>query len=476
MSQPEHVLVVGAGLGGLRTVEQLRSAGFQGRISLVGDEQHAPYDRPPLSKQVLTGEWAPERTTLRSVEGLDDLGVRTHLGMRAVALRPGEVELADGASLHADAIVVATGLAARTLPGQPTGVHTLRTLDDALALRAALERASSLLVIGGGFIGAEVASSARTRGLAVTVLEALPVPSARALGEELGALTGRLITEAGVELRTDVRIDGFVTGSAAPDSSGSGGIGCGGDASGAGDTGDTSHADDAGGPNSAGDPSGAGGSDSGAGDSGAGDSGTGDSGAGDGGGQLGVALADGTRVTADVVVLGIGGVPRLGWVDGAPDEGAVPGGLPCGATGRVEGLSGVWAVGDVAAWTDPSRGDRHRHEHWTSAGDQAATVARDILGEPPPPARVPYFWSDQFGLKIQLFGRPEHADTLLPLHGDGLAGGAVRGTVVGLLADGRLVAVAGFGAARFVARYRALLLDGADGAAALELASTLRTR
>ena len=128
--------------------------------------------------------------------------MRTHLGMRAVALRPGEVELADGASLHADAIVVATGLAARTLPGQPTGVHTLRTLDDALALRAALERASSLLVIGGGFIGAEVASSARTRGLAVTVLEALPVPSARALGEELGALTGRLMTEAGVDLRT----------------------------------------------------------------------------------------------------------------------------------------------------------------------------------------------------------------------------------------------------------------------------------
>ena len=275
MSQPEHVLVVGAGLGGLRTVEQLRSAGFQGRISLVGDEPHAPYDRPPLSKQVLTGEWAPERTTLRSVEGLDDLGVRTHLGMRAVALRPGEVELADGASLHADAIVVATGLAARTLPGQPAGVHTLRTLDDALALRAALERASSLLVIGGGFIGAEVASSARTRGLAVTVLEALPVPSARALGEELGALTGRLMTEAGVDLRTDVRIDGFVTGSVAPDGTGDGGAG----------------------------------------------------GAGDGGGQLGVALADGARVTADVVVVGIGGVPRLGWMDGGPHEGATPGGL-----------------------------------------------------------------------------------------------------------------------------------------------------
>jgi 3-phenylpropionate/trans-cinnamate dioxygenase ferredoxin reductase subunit len=418
MSQPEHVLVVGAGLGGLRTVEQLRSAGFQGRISLVGDEPHAPYDRPPLSKQVLTGEWAPERTTLRSEEGLDELGVRTHLGMRAVALRPGEVELADGASLHADAIVVATGLAARTLPGQPAGVHTLRTLDDALALRAALERAGSLLVVGGGFIGAEVASSARTLGLTVTVLEALPVPSARALGEELGALAGRLMTEAGVDLRTDVRIEGFVTKSA----------------------------------------------------DGAGDS------AGDSGGQLGVALADGSRVTADVVVLGIGGVPRLGWMDGAPEAGAVPGGLPCGPTGRVDGLPGVWAVGDVAAWQDPTHGDRHRHEHWTSAGDQAATVARDILGEPPPPPRVPYFWSDQFGLKIQLFGRPEHADTLLPLHGDGLAGGAVRGTVVGMLADGKLAAVAGFGAARFVVRYRALLQNGADAAATLELAGTLSAR
>jgi NADPH-dependent 2,4-dienoyl-CoA reductase/sulfur reductase-like enzyme len=428
MSQPEHVLVVGAGLGGLRTVEQLRTAGFQGRISLVGDEPHAPYDRPPLSKQVLTGEWAPERTTLRSAAGLDELGVRTHLGMRAVALRPGEVELANGASLHADAIVVATGLAARTLPDQPAGVHTLRTLDDALALRSALEGASSLLVVGGGFIGAEVASSARTRGLAVTVLEALPVPSARALGEELGALTGRLMTEAGVDLRTNVRIAGFVGG-----------------------------ADD-----------GRGGHPSGATSGGASSGGTDD--------RIGVALADGARVVADVVVVGIGGVPRLGWMDGGSTASTTAGGLACGPTGRVEGLPGVWAVGDVAAWPDPAHGDRHRHEHWTSASDQAATVARDILGEPPPPARVPYFWSDQFGLKIQLLGRPEHADTLLPLHGDGLAGGAVRGTVVGMLADGRLAAVAGFGAARFVARYRALLQDGADGAAAAELAGTLNAR
>jgi NADPH-dependent 2,4-dienoyl-CoA reductase/sulfur reductase-like enzyme len=182
-------------------------------------------------------------------------------------------------------------------------------------------------------------------------------------------------------------------------------------------------------------------------------------------------------VEADVGVVGIGGVPKLGWMGGSSAGATAGAGLACGPTGRVEGLPGVWAVGDVAAWSDPIHGDRHRHEHWTSAGDQAATVARDILGERPPPPRVPYFWSDQFGLKIQLLGRPEHTDTLLPLHGDGLAGGAVKGTVVGMLtADGRLAAVAGFGAARFVARYRPLLQEGADRAAALELASTLAAR
>ncbi|OJY44147.1 FAD-dependent oxidoreductase [Pseudonocardia sp. 73-21] len=389
MTNPEHVLVVGAGLGGLRTVEQLRATGYEGRISLVGAEEHAPYDRPPLSKQVLTGDWEPERTGLRTVEELENLGVRTHLGLRAVALRPGEVELSDGATLYADAIVVATGLVARRLPDQPASVHTLRTLDDALALRAQLEKIGSLLVVGGGFIGAEVASSARSRGVEVTVLEALPAPSSRALGADLGAVAGRLLTEGGVDLRTNVRITGFVDG--------------------------------------------------------------------------GVALEDGSTVTADAVVVGIGGVPDLDWIEGVDASR----GLLCGPSGRVEGLEGVWAVGDVASW------DGHRSEHWTSAGDQAAVVARDIVGEEAPPATVPYFWSDQFGLKIQLIGRPDGADEVLPLHGTGLDGGPIKGTVAGYLAGGKLVAVAGFGAARLIARYRALVADGADRAAALEFAATL---
>ncbi|HXV93183.1 MAG TPA: FAD-dependent oxidoreductase [Pseudonocardia sp.] len=402
--RPEHVLIVGAGLGGLRTAEQLRAAGFTARISLVGAEPHPPYDRPPLSKQVLTGEWEPERVVLRDAEALADLGVRAHLGLPAVALHPGAVEIADGATLHGDAIVLATGVVARRLPGQPDGppVYTLRTVDDALALRGALAGARSLLVVGGGFIGAEVASGARAAGLDVTVLEALPVPLSRALGAEVGSLCARLLTEAGVDLRTGTRLERFLDGDGA-----------------------------------------------------------------------GVELAGGERVTADVVLVGVGAEPRLEWLAGSGLGTPDIGGLACDATGRVVGAPGVWAVGDVAAWEDPVRGARYRCEHWTNAGDQAAVVARDILGEPAPPPAVPYFWSDQFGLKIQLIGRPDLADTVVPLHGAGLSGGAVKGTVAGYLAGGRLVAVAGFGAARRVVRYRDLVARGASEAETGALAASL---
>jgi NADPH-dependent 2,4-dienoyl-CoA reductase/sulfur reductase-like enzyme len=403
--QPEHVVIVGAGLGGLRTAQQLRSAGYQGRISLVGAEPHNPYDRPPLSKQLLTGEWEPERAVLAGPDTFEDLGIRAHLGLPAVALLPGdgghELELADGASLRGDAVVIATGLVARTLPDQPARVHTLRTLDDALALRAVLEDIESLLVVGGGFIGAEVASAARGRGVAVTVLEALPVPSAHALGPQLGALAGRLLTEGGVELHTGATTTGFADVPAG----------------------------------------------------------------------VGVELTGGGRVVADAAVVGIGGVPRLEWLDGTGVDATR--GLHCGPSGRVHGLDAVWAVGDVAAWDDPANGDRHRHEHWTSATDQAAVVARDILDVAPPPAVVPYFWSDQFGLKIQVLGRPELADGLVPLHGNGLDGGPVRGTVAAYTAGERVVGVAGFGAARLVARYRPLVAANAPVAEARATAEAL---
>nr|WP_257101744.1 NAD(P)/FAD-dependent oxidoreductase [Streptomyces sp. alain-838] len=199
--QPEHVVVVGAGLGGLRTVEQLRSRGYPGRITLIGAEEHPPYDRPPLSKQILSRDWEPERAVLRDGAALGELDVDVRLGVRAVGLRGTAVELADGTEVAGTAVVLATGAAARRLPGQPDGVAVLRTLDDALALRDAFDSARSLLVVGAGFIGAEVACAARKRDIEVTVLEAMPVPCERVLGRRVGALAARLFTEAGVDLR-----------------------------------------------------------------------------------------------------------------------------------------------------------------------------------------------------------------------------------------------------------------------------------
>jgi 3-phenylpropionate/trans-cinnamate dioxygenase ferredoxin reductase subunit len=398
--QPEHVLVIGAGLGGVRTAEQLRAAGYQGRISLVGAEPHIPYDRPPLSKQILTGEWAPARAVLRTLDQLEDLGVRAHLGQAAVALRPGEVELSDGSTLHGDAVVVATGLVARRLPGQPAQVHTLRTLSDALALRERLEGIGSLLIIGAGFIGAEVATAARARGIEVTVLEGLAAPAARALGPAVGELVSRLYAEAGVRLHTGVSVVRLTADAA----------------------------------------------------------------------RARAELSDGRVFEADAGLVGIGGTAQLSWLDAHLDPASE---LRCDSRGRVRGRPGIWAVGDVAVWERPGSSVPRREEHWTSAGDQAAVVARDILGAPVPPPTVPYFWSDQFGLKIQLLGRPEQADEVIALHGDGLAGGAVPGTVIGYLAGGMLVAVVGFGAARLIVRYRPLVAGAAGRVQVRALAGEL---
>lgn len=403
MATVEHVLIVGAGLGGLRTAQQLRGAGYEGRISMVGAEPYPPYDRPPLSKQVLTGKWEPERTVLCDSSGLEELGVRVYLGTPAVAVHEDAVELADGATLHGDAVVIATGVTPKTLPGQPErpAAHTLRTLDDALSLRNALDQARSLLVIGAGFIGAEVASAAIDKNISVTVLEAESVPMLRVLGPEVGAVGGRLLTESGVDLRTGARMTRFLE------------------------------------------------VDSG----------------------VGVELDDGTRISADTAVIGIGARPALEWLEGSGLQ--IDDGLACDERGRVQGAPRVWAVGDVAAWEDPVRGRRFRCEHWTNATDQARIVAQDILGGGDFTVPDPYVWSDQFGLKIQVVGRPDIADTVVALHGDGLDGGAVKGTVAGYLRNNRLVAVVGFGAAGRVARYRPLISRGADGAEVKALAAEL---
>ena len=208
-----QVVVVGAALAGLSAARALRERGYDGRLVLVGAEPHLPYDRPPLSKAFLTG--AADRADLDLLAPADDaLDLTFRLGVAATALRPAErtVVLADGNELVADGVVLATGARARTLTGlgAPLGVHTLRTVDDAIALRDDLGRSGSLVVVGGGFIGAEVASSARSLGLAVTVVEALGTPLAGPLGPQLGAVSAALHADHGVRLLTGTGVSRLV--------------------------------------------------------------------------------------------------------------------------------------------------------------------------------------------------------------------------------------------------------------------------
>ncbi|MGH3699063.1 MAG: NAD(P)/FAD-dependent oxidoreductase [Pseudonocardiaceae bacterium] len=396
-------MVVGAGLGGLRTVESLRAEGFPGRISLVGDEPHEPYDRPPLSKQLLAGQWPEQRAVLHRGE-LADLDVSVHLGSSAMGVDHAGVELDDGTRLQYDTLVVATGVRARRLPGQPDHpeLHMLRTLEDCRGLRDSISRARSLLVVGAGFIGAEVAATARTAGLEVTMLEALPVPFARALGEQMGRLCARLQTDNGVTVRCGVQLTELA----------------------------------------------------------------------DSNGGIAARLADGTTVRADCGVVGVGTVVDGGWLAGlgVPTEN----GLPCDVTGLVEGTSNVYAVGDIAAWRHPTVGDQRRIEHWTSATEQATIVAQRIAGRPV--ARladvVPYFWSDQYGLTMQLVGRCDLATSVEVLHDPGV----VKGTVAGYFADGTLVAVLAFQAPRLLNRYRRLVATGASEQEVHSTAAELASR
>ena len=216
MSAPSSVTIVGASLAGLRAAETLRRDGFDGPITLIGDEAHEPYDRPPLSKQVLAGDWEPDRIALTPSDKLADLDLDLRLGAtaagfdlasRTLRLTGGENE---GETLEVDALLIATGARCRTL-GQPReGVHVLRSLDDCLALRADFNAAPDrVVVVGAGFIGAEVAATARTRGLDVTVVEALSAPLIRVLGPAMGEVCAAVHRDHGVDLRTGVGVEGF---------------------------------------------------------------------------------------------------------------------------------------------------------------------------------------------------------------------------------------------------------------------------
>jgi NADPH-dependent 2,4-dienoyl-CoA reductase/sulfur reductase-like enzyme len=204
------LVVVGASLAGLRAAEAARKSGYTGAITLIGDETHLPYDRPPLSKAYLDAAEQPDVVFREECYLRDELGVDLRLGAPAHALDPARRTVhVTGQEIPYDGLVIATGATARTLPGADgiAGVHTLRTLDDAIAVRAALEAGARTVVVGSGFIGSEVASGARKRGLPVTIVEAALAPLARAIGAEMGEAVAGLHRRAGTDLRCGVAVE-----------------------------------------------------------------------------------------------------------------------------------------------------------------------------------------------------------------------------------------------------------------------------
>lgn len=209
-----HLLVVGAGLAGLRAVEGARAAGWSGPITIVGDERHPPYDRPPLSKAALSGEEQPAVPVLRSSEVIEELRVQHLAGVRVHGLDTERRTVATSAGeLDYDALVIATGSTATTLPGLTglPGVHVLRRYDDALDVRDSLARSRRMMIVGAGFIGSEIASAARARGIEVTILEAGSRPLERAVGPHAAGRLMELHAEAGVRLLTRTTVSGVRT-------------------------------------------------------------------------------------------------------------------------------------------------------------------------------------------------------------------------------------------------------------------------
>ncbi|RZD76777.1 NAD(P)/FAD-dependent oxidoreductase [Streptomyces albidoflavus] len=345
------LIIVGASLSGLHAAEALRAQGFDGRLAIVGEERHRPYDRPPLSKDFLLGTAGLDSLQLRPPEYEQSLDADWLLDRRAVALDPGgrAVELSDGSRVVGDGVIIATGATPRALrgAGDIKGLHTLRTLDDAVALRTSLATAQHVAVIGAGFIGSEVAASCRALGLEVTVVEADGVPLRRQLGPVMGQLCADLHRDNGVTVELGVGVEQVL---------GSGRV-------------------------------------------------------------TGLRLTDGREIAADTVVAAIGVEPAVGWLAGSGvdlDNGVVT------DAGCATAVPHVVAVGDVANHHNPFIGGQARIEHWTNGVEMAATAAQTLLSgqSATPPAKPPYFWSDQYNVRIQYAGHTRAGDEPVIVDGD----------------------------------------------------------
>lgn len=391
----ERVVVVGASLAGVRCAEALRRYGHAGPITLLGQERHRPYDRPPLSKQFLAGVADRERLWLnRSATELADADIthRPGVNVTSVDVAGHELVTSDG-PVPFDSLVIATGTTARRLP-HPDGapVFVLRTLDDSEALAPRLRDGARVVVIGAGFIGAEVASTARSKGCEVTVVEAAPVPLERQLGAQMGAACAELHARNGVRLLVGTGVVSI--------------------------------------------------------------------------GERYVELSTGERLPADLIVVGIGVTPNTEWLHGSGV--AVDDGVVCDAACRaLDGtggpLSDIVACGDVARWTNERYDESMRIEHWTNAVEMADHAAQTLLGSEAPFTPVPYFWSDQYGTKIQFLGRSTGFDEVRVVDGD-----TSQGPGVALYRKGDLlIGALGLSRIKAVMGYRALLTENASWTDAL---------
>jgi 3-phenylpropionate/trans-cinnamate dioxygenase ferredoxin reductase subunit len=398
----QRVVVVGASVAGVAAATGLRATGFEGEIVLVGDEPHAPYDRPPLSKKLLCGTLDVDDIGLAGARDLSASGVVMRLGCKATSLDTVRriVELDHREEVAFDGLVVATGSTARQLPSLwgIKRVHVLRTLDDALAVRKDLAGAPDVVVVGAGFVGLEVACSARSLGLGVTVVESAPAPLARVLGTDIGSRFADLHRSHGVDVRCGVGVAGVTS------------------------------VDER---------------------------------------VVAVDLEDGTSVAADVVVVGVGAEPATGWLSTSGLE--LSDGLVCDELLRA--APGVYGAGDVARWEHPIFGSI-RVEHWMTAVEHARAAARNLLaeldgdpGSAEPVAQIPYFWSDQYGVKVQMTGWAHGYDEVVEVDLHKPGAGALLGR------DGRLVGALGWSAPAFVSRQRRLI---ADRASLVEAASAAR--
>ncbi len=368
------MVIVGAGECGTRAALALREAGWSGSITLLGAERHHPYERPPLSKDALAAE-TPAPRGIAGSTGLAEADIAFRPSTTATAIDRSRrvVTLTDGGELPYERLLIATGARPRslTLPGAdgPT-TATLRTLDDAARIRAALGPGRRLAIVGGGFIGLELAAAARRLGATVTVLEALPRLLTRGVPPQIAAVIEARHRAEGVDFRFDARLAAIT-----PDS---------------------------------------------------------------------VCLEDGTRIPADLVVIGIGAVPDTALAEAA--------GLPC-ANGVIvdDRLAtadpAIFAAGDCCAFPHPLYDRRIRLESWRSAQEQGTGAARNMLGHDEPHTAVPWFWSDQYDLTLQVSGLADGATSIVERP---LAEGAF--VLFHLAADGRLLAASGIGPGNSIAK------------------------